>query len=205
MADFGAQDAVSYLTQNGFSPVQAAALAGNMQQESGFDPTNLNKGEGAYGLIQWRGDRLQGLKNYASAWQRDPADPKTQMDFIKQEMASSEGQNSKDFLNATDLPSANAALKKYIRYDDNSQDTRLKYASALLGGQQPQNALTSAGINPMNLFNQSASNILANGSSHPNPLSAYRALQHLWSGNPITVIDADGRWRTVRPISHNPF
>lgn len=134
VTSFGPTLAFDYLTQHGYSPVQAAAIAGNIQQESNFDPTNLNKREGAYGLLQWRGSRLQGLKDYASSVGADASDPYVQLDYIGKEMAGPEAKNASGFQDATDLQSANAALKPYIRYGDNSQGARLKYASNILGG-----------------------------------------------------------------------
>lgn len=131
---FGPQEAFGYLVDQGYSPVQAAAIAGNIQQESSFNPNNLNQGEGAYGLIQWRQDRRQALEDFARQRGTDPSDPYTQLDFIGHEMRGSEAKSGAPFMAAQDLPSANAALKKYIRYGDNSDATRLKYASAFMGG-----------------------------------------------------------------------
>ena len=119
--------------KKGYSPVQAAAITGNIQQESGFDPNNLNQKEGAFGLLQWRGDRLTGLKNFASATGRSPSDPTAQLDYIGAEMAGPEARNAPAFNAAQDLDQANNALKGYIRYGDNSQGARLKYAQSFLG------------------------------------------------------------------------
>jgi hypothetical protein len=127
------------LIERGYTPVQAAALAGNIQQESNFNPAALNSNEGANGLLQWRLDRWKALQDFAAQRGTSPTDPSTQLDFIGQEMHGSEANAAKAFLSAQDLPSANAALRKYIRYGDNSEGDRLKYASAFLG-QQPQAA-----------------------------------------------------------------
>lgn len=126
--------AVTYLTGKGFSPVQAAAIVGNMMQESGLNPASVNTSEGAHGLMQWRLDRWQGLQDYAKAAGADASDPRVQLDFISHEMAGPEAKSAAPFMAATDLPSANAALKGYIRYGDDSQGTRLANAQGLLGG-----------------------------------------------------------------------
>jgi len=150
---FSPSDAFSYLTSQGYSPVQAAAIAGNIQQESSGNPSALNQGEGAYGLIQWRLDRRKALEDFAKSRGTSPDDPYAQLDFIGHEMRGTESRNAAPFLAATDLPSANSALKRYIRYGDNSEGVRLSNAAGLLGQspsgqptQVPQAGSTIAGI-----------------------------------------------------------
>jgi Phage tail lysozyme len=125
------------LMARGFSPVQSAALAGNIQQESGFDPSRLNAGEGGIGFIQWRLDRRQDLRAFAAARGKPETDFDTQLDFLASEMRGKEAANTRDFFNATDLASANRALKQYIRYGDDSEGTRLQNAIAISGGKFP--------------------------------------------------------------------
>lgn len=111
-------ETVRALVAKGYAPAQAAALAGHVMQESGFDPANVNKGEDAHGLVQWRGDRWQGLQDFAKAQGKDPTDPVVQMDFIGHEMKGSEAKAGAGFMAAPDVASASAALKPYIRYAD---------------------------------------------------------------------------------------
>jgi len=118
------------LLQRGIAPVQAAALAGNWQQESGFDPGAWNAKEGAGGMGQWRLDRLDALKKYAASKGTNWTDPDTQIDFALNELHGSEKTAGAKFFSAKDVASANAALKSYIRYGDNSEGTRLGYAKA---------------------------------------------------------------------------
>lgn len=121
----------------GFNPAQAAALTGNTQQESSFNPNAYNAKEGAVGSLQWRAERAQALQQFAASEGKPVNDPNVQMDFTLHEMHGSEAKNSAAFLAATDIPSANAALKSYIRYGDDSQGTRLKNALAYTNGQGP--------------------------------------------------------------------
>lgn len=122
----------SGLISRGFSPSQAAALAGNIQQESNFNPAALNKDEGAFGLLQWRLDRRKALEDFAARRGTGPADLGTQLDFIRQEMGGPEAKSAAPFLASDSLPAANAALRKYIRYGDDSETTRLGYARKFL-------------------------------------------------------------------------
>lgn len=137
-----AQRAIEGLIARGFSPVQAAVLAGNIQQESGFNPQAYNPKEDAFGGIQWRLDRKANLEKYAKATGREASDPEAQMDFVVMEMTGAIGNEAKNaaaFLAAQDPATANKALKQYIRYGDNSENARLGNALSYLGG---GNALT---------------------------------------------------------------
>jgi len=117
----------------GFYPHQAAVLAGNFQQESGFDPAAWNPKEEAAGAMQWRLDRRTGLEQYAQETGRRPDDLDAQMDWVVKEMTGPEAKNAAAFLTANDLAGANAAIRRYIRYGDNSEGARLKYAQAFAG------------------------------------------------------------------------
>lgn len=132
------------LMARGFNAAQAAALVGNMQQESNFSTGALNPGEGAFGLIQWRNERRDNLNAFAAAQGKSPTDLGTQLDFIKHEMTGAEAGNSRAFLTATDVASANHALHQYIRYGDNTEGTRLANAQAVAGGRYPAGGSTAS-------------------------------------------------------------
>lgn len=129
----GSKGAAVYqgLISRGLNPAQAAALTGNIKQESNFDPTRPNPGEGGIGLIQWRLGRRDQLNHFAAATGRSPTDLNTQLDFLMHEMKGPEAESAKDFLNATDVASANQALKPFIRYGDDSEGARLAYAQQI--------------------------------------------------------------------------
>ena len=128
----------SGLIARGFSAPQAYALMGNMQQESNFNPSAFNEKEGALGLLQWRQDRRANLQSFAASQGKPANDLNTQLDFIKYETTKgAEAGNAAAFYAANDVGSANAALKKYIRYGDDSEGTRLANAQAYAGGKTP--------------------------------------------------------------------
>lgn len=125
------------LIARGYIPVQAAALAGHIKAESGGDPTAINPKEDARGIVQWRGPRLEALRTFAAERGVEPTDPNLQLDFIAREMGSTEKRAGAKFAAATDLPSAHAALKDYIRYG--TEGDRYPNAQAILrdyGGTQ---------------------------------------------------------------------
>lgn len=119
------------LMDRGYSPAQAAALAGHALQESGGNPAAVNPDEGAHGLWQHRLDRWDNLQKFAKDQGKSPTDPGVQMDFIGQEMAGPEKKAGAAFLAAPDVATASAALKPFIRFGDDSAGTRLANANGL--------------------------------------------------------------------------
>ena len=71
----------STLKRLGFSAEAACAVIGNMVQESGLNPTAVNKSSGATGLCQWLGGRLTGLKDYAKSKGTNWTDIATQTEW----------------------------------------------------------------------------------------------------------------------------
>lgn len=118
--------------------LQSAIMAGNVQQESGGNPLSLNEGEGAFGIMQWRLDRRDKLDAFAAERGTDPGDLQTQIDYMIEEGTKTGSAQDKaawaEFTAATTPEAANAALKKFIRYGDNSAGTRLANAKALMSG-----------------------------------------------------------------------
>lgn len=119
------------LMARGYSPVQAAALAGHALQESGGNPAAVNPDEGAHGLWQHRLDRWDNLQKFAKDQGKSPTDPGVQMDFIGKEMAGPEKKSGTAFLAASDVATASAALKPFIRFGDDSAGARLANANGL--------------------------------------------------------------------------
>lgn len=118
----------SGLIARGFNPAQAAALAGNIEQESSFDPNSTNAASGAYGLLNWRGPRLAALQAYAKSTGRAASDPDAQLDYLVTEMQGPEAKNAAAFLGSGDVTAANDALAPYIRYGAKESGNRLQYA-----------------------------------------------------------------------------
>jgi hypothetical protein len=121
------------LMANGMSRAQAAAVLGNLQKESGLASNNVNKDEGAYGLMQWRGDRFANLQNFAARKGTAWTDPGTQADFIAHEMNTTERRNAAPFAAARTVDEASAALHPVIRYGDRSGPERAMYANQFFG------------------------------------------------------------------------
>ncbi len=142
MVDATARAVMEKLVARGLSPVQAAALVGHDMQESSLNPNAFNPKEGAFGIGQWRLDRLDNLKRFANDRGVPHNALDTQLDFTLHEMRGPEAKAGNAFFAASDLPSAHAALKRYIRYGDDSDATRMAHASRLLGIAPPAAAPT---------------------------------------------------------------
>lgn len=80
-----AKDIVTKLQNRGFSLDSACAMAGNIWAESQFDSSNEGD-NGAYGLLQWLGDRKKALNSLAVHRKVDVSSEKLQLDFIKIEL-----------------------------------------------------------------------------------------------------------------------
>ena len=84
-------DVYNRLRQNGFTDSEAAGITGNIAQESMFDTEALSKdGYNSHGLVQWTGDRKAHLERFAKENGLDPKDWRTQVDFISEEMNTTE-------------------------------------------------------------------------------------------------------------------
>lgn len=89
---------MNWLTSNNFkglgdkpmSKEQAAGVAGNMMQESTFNPKAVNSSSGASGLFQWLGGRRNSLVKFASSQGKSWEDPTVQMEFMMHELETTE-------------------------------------------------------------------------------------------------------------------
>lgn len=125
--------AMQKLQSLGFNEAQSKAIVGNMVQESSLRPGAVTTKEGSHGLMQWRGDRFTGLQQFAKTKGTDWRDPNTQMEYIAHEMKNDpyERRQAQRFLAANTVEEANAGMKGYLRYGDNSDGKRLRYAQEI--------------------------------------------------------------------------
>ena len=85
IASAGMASVVAGLMARGFSPEQAAAIAGNLLAESGLRTGAVNKTSGAFGLEQLLGSRKSGFLKFAQETGKSPYDLGAQLDWIKME------------------------------------------------------------------------------------------------------------------------
>lgn len=137
MADLGctpnAAAAFDFLLNRGLSDVQAAAVVGNLQWESGLDPTKAvvdTNGQLSRGIAMWQPPRWQNLLAFAAG--RDPLALSTQLDFLWNELPS---YGLQQLLAATQLSSAVTAFQNLFEKPNAAlahTDKRIAMAQAAL-------------------------------------------------------------------------
>lgn len=119
-ADAGARTAVDFFKSKGWTPEQAAAIAGGLFVESRFNPGAVNPGDGAdgsdsLGIGQWNAGRAKALKAFAAAKGKPYNDFQTQLEFVQHELETSEGKAAQKLRAATTVDDAATAFLHYER------------------------------------------------------------------------------------------
>lgn len=114
MNEFG-QRAFQFFVSRGYSPAQAAALAGNAMVESGGRTTAVGDQGRARGVFQWHPDRQANLRSFASRLGQDPSAELTQLQFKDWELQNTE-RTAGERLRAAQTPAeANDAVLASLR------------------------------------------------------------------------------------------
>jgi Phage tail lysozyme len=119
-----------------YSQAQIAGIAGNAKIESNWNPTATNTNEGAFGLLQWRGTRLDQLNSFAASQGLDPNNPATQALFTDAQLRGSYGPQYQDsqavnggfFGTTTAADAASNFDKTFERSDGSAQAQRIAAA-----------------------------------------------------------------------------
>lgn len=183
-----AKKAYDYYLNRGVKPNVAAGIVGNLYKESGLNPTAVGDKGTAFGVAQWRGDRLSNLKKYASSKGKSHTDLTTQLDFILDE----KGENQVLSLMGSQSPevAAKTFADKYERPNPQYADysTRSSVAKQLgkmkLGGFIPKHALGAGEI--MGLVSQGmnlGAGFIDSTNNQENPNVAKSALSGFIKGN----------------------
>lgn len=149
------QNAVwNFFKNKGLSDVAVSAIMGNMQQESGFNSSAVNKSSGASGLAQWLGSRKTGLNSYASSKGTEWTDVQTQLEYMWKELNGSESKSLKVLqqqgLSVSDMTklfenaferSGNSAIAKRQGYANNIYN---QYAGTSGSGTSTASSTTSS-------------------------------------------------------------
>jgi hypothetical protein len=112
--DFG-QRAYQFYVNKGYSPVQAAALAGNAMAESRGSTTVTGDAGKALGLFQWHPDRQANLNRFAASQGLDPRSEQTQLAFKDWELRNTEAGAGRKLFAAQTPEEANAAVLSSLR------------------------------------------------------------------------------------------
>lgn len=126
-----AEKAWNFFAGKGLSPQAISGILGNLQQESGLDPTATNASSGAFGIGQWLGVRKTNLFNYSQSKGLDPNSLEAQLEFMWKELE--EGKDSRldlnSFKNITDVKQAADIFERdFERSGGSAMDKRRNYA-----------------------------------------------------------------------------
>ena len=91
---------VRYLESQGFSPFGAAGIEGNLQQESGLNPTE-GDGAGGGGLAQWNASWYQRMSAWAAGHGLSPTSMAGQLEYLAFDLRSSYPQLVSELNSAT--------------------------------------------------------------------------------------------------------
>ena len=116
------KEVIRVLAHRGINePNAIAAVLGNIQQESNFNPEALNASEGSYGLMQWR----LGRRNRLNAYCQNLTDIRCQLFFMISEQDWIEIEPMLKTPHQT-IEYYNYAMKRYLRWGISGR--RVEYA-----------------------------------------------------------------------------
>lgn len=75
-----------FLTENGFSHIQACGIMASIKMNSNFDPTATAPNDLGYGLLQWVDFRYENLEKFANEIGKPVEDVETQLMFMVEEI-----------------------------------------------------------------------------------------------------------------------
>lgn len=153
------EKAMTYFVNKGLTPEQAAGIVGNLMQESKLNSSAWNEKERAYGIAQWRNERLDGLKMFAAARGKDISDISTQMDYILHELGTTEKRAGEALLSSKTPQEAAFNFAKYYERPAAVEHTRIAYAEQAYGKRNkdlPFTTQVSPAKNTGDLINQSS-------------------------------------------------
>ena len=126
--------ALEFFQSKGLDAFQAAGIVGNLIHESGLNTTIKGDGGKAFGIAQWHPDRQKGLKELAKSKGTDISDFDTQLEYVWQELNSTEKKALDKLLNSKNTQEATMAFMSYERPGNPQFQKRLSYANGLLNG-----------------------------------------------------------------------
>lgn len=126
-----AQEVWRFLTNIGYSPAATAGILGNMQQESGVDPSKVQYGKGhAAGIVQWeshlnKNGRWLKMKNHcASRGNNWETDLEGQLEYLDQEMRGGDP-TTKSKMNSYFKTSGDGGYKAFKKLTDIDEATEV--------------------------------------------------------------------------------
>jgi spore coat assembly protein SafA len=85
-----AQETINFFMSKGLTRAQAAGIAGNLQFESGFNPSAVGDGGTSFGIAQWHYGRGDAMKAYCTSHGYSTTSFKGQLEYLWSELNGSE-------------------------------------------------------------------------------------------------------------------
>ena len=126
--------ALEFFQSKGLNAFQAAGIVGNLIHESGLNTTIKGDKGKAFGIAQWHPDRQKGLKELAKSRGTDISDFNTQLEYVWQELNSTEKTVLDKLLKSKNTQEATMAFMSYERPGNPQFQKRLNHANELLNG-----------------------------------------------------------------------
>lgn len=125
-----AQAVYNSLRARGYSTAASSAVIGNLQQESGVNPTSQQPGGAGRGIAQWsQGQRWTTENQYASTNKESPWSLTTQTGFLEQEMGQMGLGPGSSFAKSTNVSGATQTFEStYERAGTPEESQRAAYA-----------------------------------------------------------------------------
>ena len=155
-----AMTAMDYFQSQGWSKEQAAGIVGNLVHESGLNPNAVHDQGTGLGIAGHRLERLDAMKAYAASKGKPVNDFQTQLEFINQELNTTEAGAGAKLRAARTPQEAASAFINFERpqgYDpaniaaSHGYSNRVNQATALAGGVIPTTASDTAFIGKANM------------------------------------------------------
>ena len=129
-----AKFALNFFKEKGLNDHQAAGIVGNLIQESNLNTTIKGDGGKAFGIAQWHPDRRKGLEVLAQSRGKNISDLETQLEYVWQELNTSEKKAMNALLNSKNVEDATKAFVLFERPNPKyaNLNARIKNALSLL-------------------------------------------------------------------------
>lgn len=120
----------------GLTPMQAAGLVGNLQQESTqeLNPSILGDNGASFGIAQWQGPRRRALTDFAQQRGTDPGDFDTQLEFLANEMETTERASFEALQRTENVGDAASTAVGFFRPSQPHTERRQRLAMNLASG-----------------------------------------------------------------------